>query len=281
MIIRSRFFSIALSALAIATVPASAQHAPGRVEPLGQRETETPRAAAEPVENASGGEHIEWGYTGPSGPEHWAEMSEEYVICSRGQQESPIDLIGAVPARLDRLAIDWRPVPLTVANNGHTIQVDAPPGSILVMGGRNYTLAQMHIHHPSEHLVGGRGFPMELHFVHRGPAGVLGVVGVFVDQGRANPALQTVLDAMPLKRGAMRAIKGRTLDFKALLPRDRGFYRYEGSLTTPPCSENVDWALMSETIQASAEQINAFERVYPFNARPVQALNRRFLLRSQ
>lgn len=272
---------IVSSLLSLTPISTSPQPEPARAEPPSQRETVTPRADAVPVANPSGGEHSEWGYTGPSGPDHWAELSADYAICARGQQESPVDLSGALAARLGRLTIDWQPVPLRVVNNGHTIQVDAPPGSAMNIGGKSYALAQMHIHHPSEHLLNGRRFPLELHFVHRGPDGVFGVVGVFVEQGEANPTLQTILNAMPTVRGATRIVEGRRVDFNALRPRGSAFHRYEGSLTTPPCSETVDWVILDEPINASADQINAFERVYPANARPIQALNRRFLLRSR
>ncbi|WP_375403252.1 carbonic anhydrase [uncultured Sphingomonas sp.] len=222
----------------------------------------------------------EWGYTGPTGPEHWAELSQEYGVCARGQQESPIDLKSAIGADLGALTTHWRSLPLRVVDTGHALQVDAPPGSDMSVGGRSYALAQFHVHHPSEHLLNGRRFPLEVHFVHRGPNGVLGVIGVFVEEGRANPQLQRVLDARPAEHGRTRAVAGGTVDIAALMPGG-AFERYEGSLTTPPCSESVDWVVKETPIQASAAQIAGFERVYPFNARPLQALNRRFLLRSR
>ena len=227
-----------------------------------------------------GGPHREWGYVGPSGPDHWAELSEDYGVCARGQQESPIDLRGALPAELGAVSVDWRPLPLRVVDTGHALQVDAPAGGRMSVGGRTYALAQFHVHHPSEHLLDGRRFPLEVHFVHRGRDGVLGVIGVFVEQGRANPQLQRVLDARPAEHGRTRSVPGATVDIAALMPHG-AFQRYEGSLTTPPCSETVDWVVMEEPIQASAGQIAAFEQVYRFNARPLQALNRRFLLRSR
>lgn len=240
-----------------------------------------PQAAPAPARSASPeSPHLEWGYTGPTGPDHWAELSQEYGVCARGQQESPIDLRQAVAADLGRLATHWRPLPLRVVDTGHALQVDSPAGSDMSLAGRSYVLAQFHIHHPSEHLLNGRRFPLEIHFVHRGQGGVLGVVGVFVEEGRTNPELQRVLDARPAGHGQTRAVAGGVVNIAALLPGG-AFHRYEGSLTTPPCSENVDWVVMARPIQASAAQIAAFERVYPFNARPLQALNRRFLLRSR
>ena len=176
------------------------------------------------------------------------------------------------------------PLAARVANTGHSIQVDAPPGSRLSMEGRTYELLQFHLHHPSEHLLDGRRFPMEIHFVHRGPGDdVLGVVAVFVEHGARNEALEAVLANMPAEAGAVReaADAGAAVQPHRLLPAGREFLRYEGSLTTPPCSENVDWAVLTRPIQASPEQGSAFGRLYAHNARPLQPLNRRFLLRSE
>jgi carbonic anhydrase len=231
---------------------------------------------------AGGGTHLEWGYLGPSGPEHWAELSGAYRICASGEQESPIDLKDAVPARLGKLTVDWRPIPLRAVNNGHAVQVDAPAGSALTMAGKRYELQQFHFHHPSEHLLNGRRFPLEVHFVHRAADGTLGVLGVMVELGQTNPVLQAVLDATPREKGATRARDGDQIDPRGLLPGGLSeFFRYEGSLTTPPCTENVDWVLLRQPIQASPKQIEDFEGFYAANARPIQALNRRFLLESQ
>ncbi len=240
-----------------------------------------PSHGQSPPERSEGGRHVEWGYVGPSGPEHWAELNASYKVCSAGTQESPIDLRGPIPAKLGGLDIEWRPLPLRVTNTGHSIQVDAPPGSRLTMEGRTYELLQFHLHHPSEHLLEGRRFPMEIHFVHRGPGGVLGVVGVFVEHGAPNAALGSVLANMPAEAPASREVAGAALEPQRLLPAERGYLRYEGSLTTPPCDENVDWAVLTQPIQASPEQVGDFERLYANNARPLQRLNRRFLLRSE
>lgn len=240
---------------------------------------ETPKADGQRVDGAGGAQHIEWGYTGPTGPAHWAELSKNYTICSAGQQESPINLIQAIPADLGKLAINWQSFALKATNNGHTVQFDAPPGSNFTLAGQTYQLVQFHIHHPSEHLLDGRRFPLEIHFVHRLPGGTLGVIGVLVAAGGANPALQKVLDTIPRDRDA--TMDGPMIDPAGLLPRQRSFDRYEGSLTTPPCSESVDWVVLSQPVQASTAQIDQFAGIFPFNARPVQDLNRRFLLSSR
>lgn len=238
------------------------------------------QAPVEPAGSAPthGQAHVEWGYTGAVDASHWAELSQSYAICSTGQQESPIDLRGATDARLGTLALSWKPFPLAATNNGHTVQFDTPAGSSFALQGKRYDLAQFHIHHPSEHLLNGVRFPLELHFVHKRADGVIGVIGVLVAEGSTNPVLQKVIDTVPATRDATRT--GPVLDPNALLPVGRQFFRYEGSLTTPPCTESVDWVVLARPITASKAQIEQFQSVFPFNARPIQALNRRFLLRS-
>ncbi|MEA9561860.1 carbonic anhydrase [Xanthomonas campestris] len=224
----------------------------------------------------------EWGYTGPEGAEHWAELAKENALCGNGQQNSPIDLKDAIDATLGKLQLDYGAVPLVVRNTGHSIQLDLHAGGTMRVGGKQYDALQLHFHHPSEHLLNGRRFPMEAHIVQQGPDGTLGVLAIFFETGKANPAFQRVLDAMPSDKNQTRQVADAVVRASDFLPpaNQRSFYRYEGSLTTPPCSETVDWVVLSQPVQVSREQINAFERVYPFNARPLQPLDRRFLLKS-
>ncbi|MEA0737312.1 carbonic anhydrase family protein [Xanthomonas campestris pv. raphani] len=224
----------------------------------------------------------EWGYTGPEGAEHWAELAKENALCGNGQQNSPIDLKDAIDATLGKLQLDYGAVPLVVRNTGHSIQLDLHAGGTMRVGGKQYDALQLHFHHPSEHLLNGRRFPMEAHIVHQGPDGTLGVLAIFFETGKANPAFQRVIDAMPSDKNQTRQVADALVRASDFLPpaNQRSFYRYEGSLTTPPCSETVDWVVLSQPVQVSREQINAFERVYPFNARPLQPLDRRFLLKS-
>ncbi len=235
-----------------------------------------PAAQTPPSTVAGEAIRTEWGYVGPTGPDHWSELSKSYAICNNGNQESPVDLADAIEAGLGTIVFDWKPQPLRAINNGHTVEFEAASGSSIAVGGRRYALSQFHIHHPSEHLLAGRRFPLELHFVHTLPEGTIGVVGVFVAEGAANPVLQSLLDTVPPMRGDARA--GAAIDLNRLLPKARDFYRYEGSLTTPPCAEKVDWIVLGQPIAASAAQIARFQAIFPFNARPLQPLYRRFLL---
>lgn len=217
-----------------------------------------------------------WTYGGPTGPESWGRLDPTYVSCGSGQQASPIDLTAAISADLGPLDPKWLSMPGRVFDTGHAIQVELSEGSTLSMGGKSYQLLQFHVHQPSEHLLNGHRYPLEIHFVHSAADGSLGVVGVFAESGEANPVLQAVLEATGAAAGAGQP----TLDLMAMLPAARDYFRYAGSLTTPPCSETVDWAVLAEPITVSDFQIDAFTRLHPGNTRPLQPLHRRFLLQS-
>lgn len=226
-----------------------------------------PAAAQEP--------HAHWSYEGPDGPAGWGRLDPTYTMCSTGQQESPIDLADPIGADLGSIVLDWPAMPVRVFDTGHAIQVEPSRSGQMSTGGKTYDLRQFHLHQPSEHLLDGRRFPLEIHFVHARPDGTLGVVGVFVEVGPSSPALQTVIDAFATPEARP------TLDMETLLPVGRDYFRYEGSLTTPPCSETVDWAVLADPITASEAQLEAFAHLHQGNARPVQPLHRRFLLSSR
>lgn len=220
----------------------------------------------------------QWSYEGARGPKQWGEIDAASKTCSIGTQQSPINIAETVGANLPALDFQWRNAPKTIENNGHTIQVNFDPGNTLRIGGRNYTLLQLHFHHPSEHLIGGKKSPMEAHFVHRNEQGNLAVIGVMMTGGGKNAAFSKIAATMPPAKGTVPA--DRTIDVRRLLPARRGYYRYSGSLTTPPCSEIVDWHLLASPVAIADSDLAAFARLYPMNARPVLDTNRRFVLRS-
>lgn len=228
---------------------------------------------------AEEGKH--WGYIGATGPEAWGKLAPEYQACQAGTQQSPIALEQAIKADLAEFALNYQSIPLTILNNGHTVQVNAIAGNTLTLDGEVFELKQFHLHHPSEHTLNGKPFPMEAHFVHANAKQELAVVGVFLQAGAANPVWQTVLSAMPPQPTPAKTIGKTQIDLKQLLPSDRAFFRYFGSLTTPPCSEIVRWVVMETPVTLSQSQIQQFSALFPLNARPVQAMNRRFLLRSR
>jgi carbonic anhydrase len=241
-----------------------------------------PAAAPHPAPAGTNAEErAHWSYGGETGPAAWGRLSPEFALCETGTEQSPVNLANATPAELPDLGFAYQEVPREVVNTGHTLQVNYPAGSSMSVGGTTYQLLQFHFHTPAEHRLQGRELPMEIHFVHRGPQGDLAVVGVLVERGAANAAVQPLWSHLPARRGEERNISSVRIDPESLLPRDRQTYRYPGSLTTPPCTEGVKWFVFDEPIQMSAAQIEAVRSIIGTTNRPVQPLgNRRLLLDS-
>lgn len=213
-----------------------------------------------------------WSYRGPQGPDHWGEIAPAFAACKAGRKQSPIDLSGAQrgPASAEPLQFKYKPSAYRIIDNGHTIQANFDPGSRVIVRGQEYELLQIHFHAKSEHTVDQKHFPLELHLVHKDADGRLAVVGVFFKQGQHNPVLETLFRNLPPKPGAEFAVRGVTLDVSELLPQDRTYFHYTGSLTTPPCSEGVNWNVFAAPIEASRKQLLDFESLYSANYRPVQ-----------
>jgi carbonic anhydrase len=226
---------------------------------------------------AASGAH--WGYEGAAGPQHWGDIDAASKVCAAGSQQSPIDIENPIKAQLQPIKIAWHDRVETIVNNGHTIQLDVVPGSTLSVGNDNFTLLQFHFHHPSEHMIAGKASAMEAHFVHQNGGGSLAVLGVMMKAGSANTVFNKIVATMPRHAGAPVKADPK-IDPHALIPSERGYYRYAGSLTTPPCSEVVNWLLLRETISVAQADIDAFAKLFPMNARPVQSDNRRFVLMS-
>lgn len=240
--------------------------------------TLSPLSVAEPI----------WSYDEAlgNGPSNWGNLSPEYLQCAQGQEQSPVDLAGARPTRGRKLKVDYRRTELVIENTARTIEVVYEPGSFLRIGGDRYQLLQFHFHTPSEHRVGGAQYPMEVHFVHRNAAGQLAVVGVLLEEGRHNTALQSILANAPEEEGETH-VPGQRINAASLMPSKRGYRHYEGSLTTPPCSEGVRWFVLRKTIEISASQVYELQEIlrhvqhYPYNARPDQPLNGRAVTTSR
>ena len=216
---------------------------------------------------------VHWSYEGDAAPGRWGMLASSFAVCGSGIRQSPIDLVGAIPSGGSELDLQWQPTEAQVIDTGHAIQVEAGEGSSINLEGRSFSLLQVHFHLPSEHTVDGDALPMEVHFVHQAEEGDLAVIGVLSGIGEADPAIQHILNAVDGFPEASAAIG--EFDPRALLPEGRSYFRYAGSLTTPPCSEVVSWVVMTESITVSREQIDAFAALYAMNARPVQALNQR------
>jgi carbonic anhydrase len=226
-----------------------------------------------------GGFAADWSYEGARGPGQWGEVDAASKVCSAGSQQSPIDIGATIRASLPRLDIAWARRADTIINNGHTIQVNVADGSPLTVARETYKLLQFHFHRPSEHLIGGKRFAMEVHFVHRTASGALGVIGVMMKTGRPNSVFNKIVTTMPTAAGPAVKADAR-INPNGLLPARRSYFSYAGSLTTPPCSEVVSWMLLTDAIEVADADVAAFARLYAMNARPVQKPNRRYVLRS-
>lgn len=219
-----------------------------------------------------------FGYSGAKGPSHWASLDPAYAECSAGKRQSPIALERGEPSRLPRIDFSYRPAEeLEVENNGHSVEAVYPAGSSIEIGGTEYELEQFHYHAPSEHTLDGRPFPLEFHFVHKAHDGSVAVLAVLAAEGRANPAFSNLVRALPAKKGGRLAVEGDVNALDLLPPNAASAPRwsYDGSLTTPPCTEPVRWNVFRRPIQLSRKQIASYTAVYDDNNRPVQRLNGR------
>jgi carbonic anhydrase len=224
-------------------------------------------------------EGAHWSYEGGTGPDKWGDLDPADQVCSAGSQQSPLDIGATIKSRLSPLRISWSKRADTIVNNGHTIQANFAEGSTLTVGSEKYTLLQFHFHRPSEHLINGKSLPMEAHFVHRNVAGVLAVIGVLMTTGKANPVFNKVVSTMPATEGPPG--QGRCGHQSEWAPAGQArLLRLESSLTTPPCSEIVNWLLLTDTIQVADADVASFAKLYAMNARPAQRPNRRFVLQS-
>ena len=224
-----------------------------------------------------------WTYGGATGPAKWAALDEGFGGCAVGHEQSPINIRNAdvQPAALPAISFDYKPTPLKIIDNGHTVQVNIAPGSWITVGDTRYQLLQFHFHKPSEERIDGKAYALVAHLVHKSEAGKLAVVAVLLDKGVKSPLIQAVFDNLPKAKQQESRVAGIDIDLNALLPDNRAYYSFAGSLTTPPCSEGVSWFVLKTPAQVSAEQIARFGRVYAANARPVQPLNGRVVQVSQ
>ena len=222
-----------------------------------------------------------WSYSGPTGPEHWATEDAAYATCGIGTSQSPIDIEKTTKQDLPPLEFDYQASPLRVTDTGHSIQVNYQAGSALTVDGRRYALVQFHFHKPSEERVHHRPYEMVAHLVHKNDQGELAVVAVLMRRGKTNAFLKPIFDNFPAAGSTESTVAGQTLNAAELLPSNHGYYAFEGSLTTPPCSEHVRWFVLKSAVELSAAQIEQFVARYPMNARPVQPLNGRIILESR
>jgi carbonic anhydrase len=260
--------------------PASA---PSKDEHHGDSPHDKPKEISHDTPNHSGTApkaSAHWAYSGSQGPQAWGELDSGFATCKVGKKQSPID-IDQTHRNNELLPIKfyYKPIETIVKNNGHTVQADLPKQRLYIeIEGERYDLIQYHFHIPSEHKVSGQPYDMELHFVHRHSDGTLAVIGVLFEEGKPLPALEPLLKSIPEEVGVASA----TFESNpmALFPSQKTFFRYDGSLTTPPCTEGVKWHVVVQPMDASAKQIDTLAHFYRSNARPVQNLQGRKVWRS-
>jgi carbonic anhydrase len=232
--------------------------------------------ALEGAENPAASMHKHWSYEGETGPAHWARLRPDYAACASGKRQSPIDIRDGIRVNLENIRFDYKPMQFRIVDNGHTVQVNAGEGSSLNVMGKRYALQQFHFHRPSEERVNGRMYDMSVHFVHRNDEGQLAVVAVLLEKGAEHPLIQTLLNNLPLEQDSEMAPE-ESIDPSVLLPENRAYWTYMGSLTTPPCTEGVLWMVMKQPLQVAGEQVAIFSRVFRNNSRPVQPANGRLI----
>ncbi|MCZ6509068.1 MAG: carbonic anhydrase family protein [Alphaproteobacteria bacterium] len=246
-------------------------------KPTGQA-TAKKESRGKASKSAHGG--ASWTYSGSNGPDSWGSVSAKFAACGDGTTQSPINLTAAHAAGNSAGNIDfaYQPTQLRIVNNGHTVQVNYSGGSTMTVEGETFDLLQFHFHAPSEHAIDGKLADMEMHMVHRNAAGELGVVGVLMNIGAENLALGEIWQHMPREATPERLKNRNVVNARDFLPHNANYYRYMGSLTTPPCSEGVNWFVMADPIEVSREQVEQFAGVFGATNRPVQEVNNRLVL---
>jgi carbonic anhydrase len=222
-----------------------------------------------------------WGYEGDQGPSHWGALSPDFALCQSGHHQSPIDIRNPQPADLPPLQVDYKTSPLHIIDNGHTIMIDYAPGSYIQVGDKRYMLKQFHFHRPSEEEINGKAYEMSLHLVHADEQGNLAVVAVLLKRGTDNPLIHELWSDLPKEKEHEEQLDNVQINVKALLPRDLGYYTFSGSLTTPPCTENVTWFVLKRPVTVSAAEIQRFKKLYRHNARPTEPLYDRVVLETK
>ncbi len=221
-----------------------------------------------------------WSYSGETAPEHWIEV-EKNSDCD-GKHQSPINIINkdadSVASKGD-LKILYTPATLIseVENNGHSIQFDFEAGDSINYKNETYHLKQIHFHEPSEHKINGIIYPIEMHLVHVSKAGKITVLGILGEEGNESQLFEFFESFLPLESGVTKDIH-HNIDLSDLFLEDKNYYSYGGSLTTPPCTEGVNWIVFKEPIILSVEEVLKLKNNMPINNyRNEQPINERLV----
>jgi carbonic anhydrase len=218
-----------------------------------------------------------WGYTGDTGPAYWYELDPAYAVARDGKAQSPIDILtedAVEESALQKPEFHYTAIEFEAENNGHTIEIiPAVFTNYIIIDNDTFILQQAHFHAPSEHRINGKAADAELHLVHKNAQGNIAVVGIFIVGGQENVLLHELFAKLPAGVGTGNSAPlEQEINLTGLLAENQLVYRYEGSLTTPPCSEGVKWSVASQPIELSPAQLAAFKTLYNGNSRPVQNL---------
>lgn len=222
-------------------------------------------------------EYAHWGYDEDLGPKNWAQLDERFAMCEQGINQSPINITNSIDAQLSPLLFQGESKAKTFVNNGHTLQVNFSNGSYLTIENKKYSLKQIHFHTPSENQIDGKSYPMEAHLVHADSYNNLAVISVMFEESNDNIVLNKLLRNLPEDADESQVVKSEVLAYE-ILPQLKEYYTYNGSLTTPPCTEGVRWIVLKTPVEISKSQLDDFKNVMPKNNRPLQKINARYIL---
>lgn len=221
--------------------------------------------------------YAHWTYEGDEGQKNWASLDERFAMCEKGLNQSPINITSAIDAELSPLVFEGEAKATTFINNGHTVQANFQSGNYVTIDNKKYGLKQIHFHTPSENHIDGEVFPLEAHLVHVDKNNDLAVIGIMFKVSSDNSVLNKLLRNLPENKDDKEEVKSEIFGYE-ILPEAKEYYRFNGSLTTPPCSEGVKWVVLKTPVEISQSQLNDFMNVMPKNARDIQELNARIIL---
>jgi carbonic anhydrase len=217
-----------------------------------------------------------WGYSGDVGPANWGKLNKNFHMCSEGKEQTPIDVVPTKDEKLPPLDLNYTEGSRSIIDNGHAVQVNIKDGNTFNIDGVPYELKQFHFHTPSENHIKGISFPMEAHFVHASKDGNLAVIAVVFEEGDKNPSLEKIIESFPLEDNREKKLDISQADINMVMPKNREYYRFMGSLTTPPCSEQVKWFVFKNPQTATKAQLDAMHKeIGKENNRPIQPTNGR------
>jgi carbonic anhydrase len=250
--------------------PADAESKPAEVKPVEKAPAKPTGKKPDDIKKP-----VTWSYEGKEGPENWSKLNSEFSTCSTGSTQSPIDVTESIDANLKPLKLLQKFPAKEILQSNHSIQLNFRDGNIVAIDSMTFKLKQANFHTPSEHRIQGKSFPLEAQFLHTDTKGNTAIIAVMFKEGRANSALAKILKQLPQDGDKPVALKSRLLASE-MMPNNQDYYRFSGSLTTPPCTEGIRWILVKTPMTASKEQIEALATKN--NNRPLQAINARIII---